>query len=309
VVWGSPIELGAQDRVRQLRDGCCEPACFRAFEMSEANLDRFVAEIRRTRPRMIFGYPSALVHIADHAGRWRQRLDDVGIEVAFVTSERLYDHQRERIAPRSAAASPTATGAGTRFRRPRMPEGGMHLSAEDVIVEIVDAGGNALPPGRPGEIVVTHLSTRDFPFDPLRTGDIAALDDRACPCGRGLPMLREIQGRSTDFVVAENGTVMHGLARSSTSFATCRRSRRSRSSRNPAEGPRSWWSRNAPIADDVAASILSGFQGATGCGRGRGHRPCRGDTSGKVGQVPLRGEPGRAVIDAGIGRSLRKARG
>src|SRR5690606_41305972 len=31
-------------------------------------------------------------------------------------------------------------------------------------------------------------------------------------CGRGLPLLREIQGRSTDFVVAQDGTVMHGLA-------------------------------------------------------------------------------------------------
>ena len=33
-----------------------------------------------------------------------------------------------------------------------------------------------------------------------------------CACGRGLPMLREIQGRATDFVVARDGTVMHGLA-------------------------------------------------------------------------------------------------
>jgi phenylacetate-CoA ligase len=33
-----------------------------------------------------------------------------------------------------------------------------------------------------------------------------------CACGRGLPMLKEIQGRTTDFVVAADGTVLHGLA-------------------------------------------------------------------------------------------------
>ena len=88
----------------------------------------------------------------------------------------------------------------------------MHISAEDVVVEIVDASGAVLAPGHSGEIVVTHLATRDFPFIRYRTGDMGILDDRACPCGRGLPMLREIQGRSTDFVVAEDGTVMHGLA-------------------------------------------------------------------------------------------------
>ena len=63
-----------------------------------------------------------------------------------------------------------------------------------------------------GEIVVTHLASRDFPFVRYRTGDVGVLDKRACACGRGLPVLREIQGRSTDFVVAADGTVLHGLA-------------------------------------------------------------------------------------------------
>jgi phenylacetate-CoA ligase len=60
--------------------------------------------------------------------------------------------------------------------------------------------------------VVTHLATRDFPFIRYRTGDVGVLDDRACSCGRGLPLIREVQGRTTDFVVAADGTVMHGLA-------------------------------------------------------------------------------------------------
>ena len=63
-----------------------------------------------------------------------------------------------------------------------------------------------------GEIVVTHLATRDFPFIRYRTGDIGVLDDTPCACGRGLPVLKEIQGRSTDFVIALDGTVMHGLS-------------------------------------------------------------------------------------------------
>jgi phenylacetate-CoA ligase len=88
----------------------------------------------------------------------------------------------------------------------------MHLSAEDIVVEIVDAQGNPLPPGAAGEIVVTHLATADFPFIRYRTGDIAALGTERCACGRGLPLLEDIQGRSTDFVVAADGTVMHGLA-------------------------------------------------------------------------------------------------
>ena len=41
---------------------------------------------------------------------------------------------------------------------------------------------------------------------------VAVAEAHACACGRGLPLLREIQGRTTDFVVAADGTVMHGLA-------------------------------------------------------------------------------------------------
>ena len=67
VVWGSPIELGAQDRLRRLRDRLLRTSLLPAFEMSPAKLDQFVAEIRAMRPRMIFGYPSALAHIARHA--------------------------------------------------------------------------------------------------------------------------------------------------------------------------------------------------------------------------------------------------
>ena len=88
----------------------------------------------------------------------------------------------------------------------------MHLTHEDLIVEIVDPQGKVLPAGESGEIVVTHLATRHFPFVRYRTGDIAALGTAPCACGRTLPLLKDLQGRSTDFLVARNGTVMHGLS-------------------------------------------------------------------------------------------------
>ena len=213
VVWGSPIELGSQDRVRLLRDKLMRTQLLPAFEMTEAKLDAMVATIRRTRPRMLFGYPSALSHIARHAQRRGQKMDDLGIRVAFVTSERLYDDQRASIS--TVFGCPVANGYGGRdagFIAHECPSGSMHLTAEDVVVELLDAAGQPVPLGEAGEIVVTHLATKDFPFIRYRTGDVAVMDSRRCACGRGLPMLKEIQGRSTDFVVAANGTVMHGLA-------------------------------------------------------------------------------------------------
>lgn len=216
VLWGSPIELGAQDRVRLLRDRLMRTRLLPAFEMSDARVDGFIDEIRTLRPRMLFGYPSAFAHIARHAQRQGVRMDDLGIKVVFVTSERLYDHQRTLI--EQSFGAPVANGYGGRdagFIAHQCPSGSLHITAEDLIVEIVDREGRVLPPGESGEIVVTHLATRDFPFVRYRTGDVgvlAAPDDAPCACGRTLPVLKEVQGRSTDFIVARDGTVMHGLA-------------------------------------------------------------------------------------------------
>lgn len=213
VVWGSPIELGSQDRIRALRDRLLRTELLPAFAMSDVKLDGFVAAIRARRPKMLFGYPSALSHIARHAEQRGQRMDDLGIKTAFVTSERLYDDQRALIS--RVFGCPVANGYGGRdagFIAHECPHGGMHVTTEDVVVEIVDREGRVLPTGQAGEIVVTHLATRDFPFIRYRTGDVAVLSKEQCACGRGLPMLEEIQGRTTDFVVASDGTLMHGLA-------------------------------------------------------------------------------------------------
>ncbi len=213
VVWGSPVELGAQDRLRRLRDGLMRSQLLPAFEMSAQNLDRFVDTIRNVRPAMLFGYPSSLSLIAEHAIKRGLRMADLGIRVVFVTSERLYDEQRQLLA--STFGCPVANGYGARdagFIAHECPEGRLHLSAEDIIVETIGPDGTVARSGEAGEIVVTHMATPDFPLLRYRTGDVGVLSDERCACGRTLPVLREVQGRTTDFVVAADGTVMHGLA-------------------------------------------------------------------------------------------------
>ncbi len=213
VVWGSPIELGAQDGIRHWRDRLMRSQLLPAFDMGERALDVHLDTIRKRRPRMLFGYPSALSHIAQHAQRRGVDMKGLGIRVAFVTSERLYDNQRAMI--EDVFGCPVANGYGGRdagFLAHECPSGGMHITAEDVIIEILDADGAQVADGQPGEIVVTHLDTADFPFVRYRTGDIAVRNSGRCACGRGLPLLQEIQGRTTDFVVTAEGAVMHGLA-------------------------------------------------------------------------------------------------
>jgi phenylacetate-coenzyme A ligase PaaK-like adenylate-forming protein len=213
VVWGSPIELGSQDRVRLVRDRFLRTELLSAFEMSNANLLRFTQRIKKLRPRMLFGYPSSLALMAEYVTNNGYIVNNLGIKVIFVTSERLYPYQRAQI--EKAFGAPVANGYGGRdagFIAHECPQGALHITAEDIVVEIVAEDGEVLPHGEKGEIVITHMATGDFPFVRYRTGDVGSLSKDSCPCGRGLPLLAEIEGRSTDFVKAADGTVLHGLA-------------------------------------------------------------------------------------------------
>lgn len=213
VAWGSPIELGAQDRMRLWRDALFRSTLIPAFDLTEDKLLAFLAQIRQSKPKMLFGYPSVFHLLAKTAEKHQINMQQLGIKVIFVTSERLYPYQRELIS--QVFKAPVANGYGGRdagFIAHECPHGSLHLSAEDIIVEIVSPEGQVLPAGEKGEIVVTHLATSEFPFVRYRTGDIASLGTEPCSCGRGLPVLASVEGRSTDFVVAADGTMMHGLA-------------------------------------------------------------------------------------------------
>jgi phenylacetate-CoA ligase len=213
VLWGSPIELGSQDHLRAIRDKIMRSRLMPAFQMSAAQMDEYLKQLHAYRPRMLFGYASALALLARHAQTRQRNMRSLGIRVVFSTGETLYPDQRQLIEDQFGA--PVANGYGSRdagFIAHQCPAGAMHLSAEHIIVELLDAEGKAVSPGTAGEIAVTHMATGDFPFIRYRTGDMAVLQDEPCSCGRGLPVLREVQGRSTDFVHTPSGITMHALA-------------------------------------------------------------------------------------------------
>lgn len=213
VVWSSAIELSAQDRVRRLRDWALRSRLMPSASLGPADMARYVHEIRTFRPTMLFGYPSSMTLIAQYAEQQGVRMDDLGIKVAFCTAERLYQHQVDTL--RRVFGCPVANGYGGRdsgFIAHECPQGSLHITAEDIVVEIVDDRGVPVPVGEPGEVVVTHLYSDGFPFIRYKTGDVAVMDDRICSCGRGLPILKEVRGRTNDVLVAVNGAMVHDVA-------------------------------------------------------------------------------------------------
>jgi len=212
-LWGSPVELTRQDWVRGMRDRLLATRLLSAFEMNDATMSRYLDVLESGAWRQLFGYPSAIYLLCLHARKTGRDLRRVGIRVAFVTGEVLLPHQRQLI--EATLNCSVANGYGGRdsgFIAHECPQGGMHLIADAVITEIVAADGRPAAVGEPGEIVVTDLYSHEAPFIRYATGDIGVLSASRCACGRPLPLIERIDGRSNDSIVAADGRIINSLA-------------------------------------------------------------------------------------------------
>jgi len=210
VLWGSPIELTRQDRIRAVRDRLLNSRLLSAFDLSEAAMASYGQFLRRYRPVKMYGYASALALLAGNLARHGWTPGGGWPRVIFTTAEPLYDFQRALL--RSVFGSPVSVEYGCRdggLVANECPAGGLHVAAEGMLVEILGAPDRA---GEPGEIALTNLYSFAMPMIRYRTGDVSVLEEGSCPCGRGLPRLRSVEGRQTDFLVTPAGKVLHALS-------------------------------------------------------------------------------------------------
>jgi phenylacetate-CoA ligase len=91
--------------------------------------------------------------------------------------------------------------------------GGLHLLETAVWPEVIDPDtGRAVPPGTPGELVITSFRRLASPLIRYRTGDLVVIDPNPCPCGRALVRLDGgIRSRVDDMVVIR-GNNLHPTA-------------------------------------------------------------------------------------------------
>lgn len=76
-------------------------------------------------------------------------------------------------------------------------------------MEVVDKDRNQLEDGE-GEILATSLYNFAMPFIRYDTGDLGYIIDDVCSCGRGYKLLKELVGRSADFLITPEGRNVHG---------------------------------------------------------------------------------------------------
>jgi phenylacetate-CoA ligase len=84
----------------------------------------------------------------------------------------------------------------------------LHVNDDSFVIEVLGPDGEPVPPGTLGELVITSLGLTSMPLIRYRMGDMAALVDERCACGRGLGLLTRVHGRTAHAIRRFGGTLI-----------------------------------------------------------------------------------------------------
>jgi phenylacetate-CoA ligase len=164
--------------------------------------------LEQAKPGYVFSYPSLLHGLALHCEREGRKLPWLKGLMTF--GEIVTPTQREsakRVFGCGLRDSYSAAEVSVIALECPEAEGVYHVQSESVIVEIVDSAGRPCPTGQAGRVLLTDLHNFATPVIRYEIGDIAEWGE-PCQCGRGLPVLRRIVGRSLNLLRLPDGDTL-----------------------------------------------------------------------------------------------------
>jgi len=188
----------------------CRGLEFSSQYINEENINEFAELLRKYKIKFWRGHSSALnhfCHLLDYAD-----VQDVKPKFVVSVGETLLENQRKYIE--------TWTGVLVRDNYGlnehtvliyQCPNRGYHICSEYGLVEIIKDDGTPANPGEEGRIISTGLHNKAFPLLRYDTKDYAVFSDKKCECGRTLPLIEGLTGRSDDRLLNAKGKEIAGL--------------------------------------------------------------------------------------------------
>jgi phenylacetate-CoA ligase len=206
-LWGAPV--GTPGNLQKLKTDVFNwfygQISIPTFTRTEQVLREMHQRLRSYRPAYLAGFTSSLVSYAlflQNTG-----LEPPAVKAVLTAAEPCQPGQRTLL--ESVLGAPVFVTYGSREFMSIGGEcerhEGIHLASENLVVETDSR------PGEAGEILVTDLHNYGTLFLRYRIGDIGIATEASCSCGRGLPRLMSVEGRSGGVIDFADGRQVSGL--------------------------------------------------------------------------------------------------
>ncbi len=162
--------------------------------------------LRKLNIDILDGYASSIYLIAREV--IRRDVDGISPKIIFTTSEMLTEKMRE-IIESAFGVKPLDQFGCVELNRTAWEcteHIGYHMDMESVVMEFI-RDGEQVSSDESGEIVYTCLYNYAMPLIRYRIGDVGVPSDEMCPCGRGLSLMKRVEGRTDAFIKTPSGRI------------------------------------------------------------------------------------------------------
>jgi phenylacetate-CoA ligase len=173
---------------------------------SVGNTERQIELMQDLHVTAIACTPSYLLHIGEVAEKMGVSIkNDTDLRMGFLGAEPWSEQMRGRIEDwlgiRAYDIYGTSELSGPMFTE-CIEQQGIHIWGDLALVEIVDpTTGEVLEAGEQGELTITMLQKEALPMVRYRIGDLTAIEEGPCACGRTHPRIGRIRGRVDDMLI------------------------------------------------------------------------------------------------------------
>jgi len=176
--------------------------------LTDADYAICVQKLDNFRPKVLWGFTSALAGLAEYIRRKGVDPSAWGIRLVTGWAAPVYDYERKVL--QEAFSCPVSNIYSARevgHVAGQCPHGSYHINQEHSLVERDESDGQT-EERETGELLVTTLDISPMPFIRYRMGDIGRTAESVCGCGRKLQVIQDLLGRTGEVFRTRDGRMI-----------------------------------------------------------------------------------------------------
>jgi len=206
-VWGDTAEKPPLKN--RIRNALTERAFYLdTLKFDDSQILPFIEKIRKFRPPVMMGHAHTVFRLAEYVRD--NNISDLNKFDGIITTAMVLSPE-ERKTIEEVFASPVFNRYGCEELSIISSEceahEGMHIFAEGLYVELIGDDESI-----PRKMIITDLLNYAMPMIRYEIGDYGIFAEGDCPCGRGLPRLKEVSGRTADFLYTPDKQPVFGIS-------------------------------------------------------------------------------------------------